>query len=209
MSSTMPDPGFGFTAEDADAVVAREERDRWDDAEVIDQALRLVADHHAETGALLGRAGAPPTPAELRRSPLGRDLRLLAGATRESAPAAVQAAAIRVLDLLLRPLAADERPVPARFWTTGLGQVVARAERAVRSPSGLLTPDEAAARLGADRATVEAWLADGALPSVPDEDGRPLVPKAAVERRRLVALELVGVLRGSGDVLLAEHPLAS
>lgn len=168
-----------------------------------------MADHHAETGALLGRAVPTPTLAELRPSPLGRDLRLLAGASRDSSSEAVHAAATRVLDVLLRPLAADDRPVPAWFWATGLGRLVARAERAAHRQGGLLATDEAADRLGTKPETVEAWLADGAIPSVRDEAGRPLVPLAAVERRRLVALDLVAARPTHGDVLLAQRPLAS
>lgn len=209
MIPTMPAPGFGFGTDDHDAGVARDRNDHWSDAELVDQALRLVADHHAETGALLGRAVARPTPGDLRRSPLGHDLRLLTEASGGTAPEAIEAAATRVLDLLLRPVAGDERPVPTQFWATGLGRLVARAARAAHGPGGLLTPDEAAAGMGADRATVEAWLADGSIPSVPDEAGRPLVPRAAIERRRLVALELADARPEAGDVLLAERPLAS
>lgn len=209
MFTTPLDAGFGSGADDA--IVAREQNDRdhRDDAAAIDQALRLVADHHAATGSLLGRTAPRPTLAELRRSPLGQDLRLLAGASKGTSSETVQAAATRVLDLLLRPLAADDRTVPAWFWATGLGRMVARAERAAHGPGGLLTLDETADRLDTKPATVEGWLADGAIRSVPDEDGRPLLPRATVERRRLVALDLAGVPSCTNDVLLAERPLAS
>lgn len=209
MTSTTPDPMTDFPGIATDQTNVRERDERWDDAAVIDQVLRLVAEHHAATSAALGRPTPAPRPAELRRSPLGRDLRLLAAADRDAAPAAVHEAATRVLDLLLRPLALDERPVPAWFWQTGIGQLVTRAERAVRAPGELLTSAQAASRLGADWATVEAWLADGLLPAVADEDGRPLVPCDVVERRRLVALELAGERSVLGDIVLAERPLAS
>jgi len=209
MTFTTPEPMADFQELATDQTSAHERVERWDDAAVIDQTLRVVAEHHAATGASLGRPIPAPTPAELRRSPLGRDLRLLAAADRDAAPAAVREAAARVLDLLLRPPALDERPVPTWFWRTGIGQVVARAERAVRAPGELLTPTEAASRLGADRETVEAWLADGLLSAVADEEGRPIVPSDVVERRRLVALELAGERSVLGDVMLAEHPLAS
>lgn len=209
MPFTTPEQTPNLSEYPPDPLSGHGREERWGDDAVIDQVLRLIADHHAATGATLGRPIPTPTPAELRAGPLGRDLLLLAAADRGAPPAAVRAASARVLDLLLRPLALDERSVPAWFWTTGVGRLVARAERAVLAPGGLLTPAEAAARLGAERATVEAWLAAGLLASVGDEDGRPLVPSAAVEGRRLVALELVHDAPTMGDVMLAERPLAS
>ena len=182
----------------------------WNVDEVLDQALRLVADYYQLLGATLGRATDPPTLAELHQSPLGRDLRLLAGADPTAAPAtAVREAAARVKELLLRPLAADEYAVPEWFWATALGRLVARAERASHGPRGLVEPAEAAARLGVAPSSVERWLAEGSLAIVPDDAGRPLVPHDAVERRRAVARELPGEASPPGDVLVAERPLAS
>ncbi len=160
----------------------------WDDQAVLDQALRLVADHHRALGAMIGRGSPAPTAEELRSSPLGRDLRLLARAARGAAAAAeTRAAVARVEETLLRPLAADDYGVPDWFRGSALGRLLARAERSALGPDGLLPPAEAAARLGVREAEVAAWLADGSLPGVWDEAGRPLVPRAAVERRRWVA----------------------
>ena len=52
----------------------------WDDDDVIDSILRLVADHHRAVGAAIGKRSFSPSLAELRQSPLGQDLRLLATA---------------------------------------------------------------------------------------------------------------------------------
>ena len=165
----------------------------WNVDEVLDQALRLVAEHHRSLGAALGRATDPPTLAELQQSPLGRDLRLLAGADPTAAPStAIREAMARVKELLLRPLAADEYAVPEWFWATALGRLVARAERASHGSGGLLEPAEAAARLGVAPSSVERWLAEGSLMTIPDDAGRPLVPHDAVERRRAVARKLAG-----------------
>jgi hypothetical protein len=183
---------------------AREPGDPHDAQTVIDQALRLVADHHRGLGAALGRSADPPSLAELRASPLGQDLRLaVAGSGRPA-----RAAADRVVDLLLRPLAADDYTVPAWFWETALGRLLARAERAGRAPDGLLSAAAAAARLGVARAVVEEWLADGGIETVLAADGRPLVPFAAVERRLVVAAEIEGGPRPPADVLLAQSPAA-
>ena len=183
--------------------------DGWDADEVIDQALRLVADHHRALGALIGRPTFSPTIAHLRQSPLGRDLRLLATAGDDASPAAVRAAAERVTEALLRPLAADDYAVPAWFWRTGLGRLLARAERAAQGPAGLLTPTQAAAQLGVDRRVVQGWIAEGTLAAVPDVNDRPLVSRQAIERRRLVALELARPDDRPADVLLGEQRLAS
>ena len=178
----------------------------WDDEAVLDQALRLVADHHRALGAMLGRPDVPVSLADLRQSPLGRDLRLLAAAGRRTAdPAAIQAAAARVADLLLRPLAADDYDVPAWFWATEVGRLLARAERVAHGPDRLLTTGEVAAGLGVTRAVVDRWLADGSLQTTPDEDGRPLVPRGEVERRRAIADELAGSGSPVEDTLLHER----
>lgn len=141
---------------------------------------------------MLGRAAPVPTLAELRRSPLGQELRLLARAGQAgqggAAAEETRAAAERVKETLLRPIAADDYAVPVWFGDTAVGRLLARAERVAFGPDGLLAPAEAAARLGVREAAVAGWLAEGTLPSVADEDGRPFVPRAAVERRRLVAL---------------------
>ncbi|MFM9106282.1 MAG: hypothetical protein ACKOWF_06245 [Chloroflexota bacterium] len=170
--------------------------------DVLDEALRLAADHHRALGQHLGRPAYSPSLAALRQSPLGRDLRLLAAAAgvapgdpasagtlpAGNAPAAdVSAAARRVRDLLLRPMAADGCEVPAWFWASDLGRVIARAERAAAGADAWLTPDAAAAALGIGEAEALEWVATGLLPWLPDEDGRPAIARAAVDRMRLLA----------------------
>jgi hypothetical protein len=185
----------------------------WDDEEVIDSVLRLVADHHRTVGAAIGRRSFSPTLAELRQSPLGQDLRFLTLAGQhDTDETQVREAASRVTDLLLRPLAADGLVIPAWFWSTAIGRIVARAARASYGPGGLIDLAEAAQRLGVSPAIVSGWIVDGAIAALPDEQGRMLVPSDAIERRRLVALALDGALatatRGE-DVLVHEERLAS
>jgi hypothetical protein len=189
----------------------RDPEDAGDDDETIDQVLRLVADHHREIGALIGRRAFSPTLAELRQSPLGRDLRLLAGASNgDASPADIAVAASRLRDVLLRPISSDDVHVPSWFWGTAIGRLTARAERNARGVSAFLSLSDAAAALDVDRATLQQWTADGALPVVPDEQGQPLVPCSAVERRRLIRLEFsVDDLARPDDVVLTERRLAS
>ncbi|MCA9879510.1 MAG: hypothetical protein KC442_17080 [Thermomicrobiales bacterium] len=186
----------------------------WDDEEVIDTVLRLVADHHRTVGAAIGRRSFSPTLAELRQSPLGQDLRFLTLASHHDADETqVREVASRVTDLLLRPLAAEGLVIPDWFWSTAIGQVVARAARASYGPGGLIDLTEAAARLGVSPAIVSGWTMDGAITALPDEQGRMLVPREAIERRRLVALALDDVKLGAPangeDVLVHEERLAS
>ncbi len=182
-----------------------ETREATDD-EALDQALELVADHYRALGALLGRAGAPPSRAQLHHSPLGRDLRLLAAARAGSPPNEILAAAARVKELMLRPLAAADVAVPAWFWATALGRLVARAERAAHGPDGLLTPATTAAHLGVPPASVDRWLADGSLPSVPGDDGQPLVPRRAIGARLAIARGPIAA-EPPVDLLVAEQSL--
>jgi hypothetical protein len=184
----------------------------WDDEDVIDSVLRLVADHHRTVGAAIGRRSFSPTLAELRQSPLGQDLRYLTLADQHSDETQVREVASRVTDLLLRPLAADGMVIPAWFWSTAIGRVVARAARASYGPGGLIDLTEAAQRLGVSPAIVSGWTVDGAIAALPDEQGRMLVPSDAIERRRLVALALDSTLATAGrgeDVLVHEERLAS
>ena len=54
------------------------------------------------------------------------------------------------------------------------------------------------------------WISDGAIITVPDEAGRLLVPRDAIEQRRIVARDLSGWQIESGeDVLVREQRLAS
>ena len=184
----------------------------WDDEDVIDSVLRLVADHHRTVGAAIGRRSFSPTLAELRQSPLGQDLRFLTLAGQHDDETQVREVASRVTDLLLRPLAAEGMVIPAWFWSTAIGQLVARAARASYGPGGLIDLTEAAQRLGVSPAIVSGWTADGAITALPDEQGRLLVPSDAIERRRLVALALDSTLTAAGrgeDVLVHEERLAS
>jgi hypothetical protein len=183
----------------------------WDDEDVIDSVLRLVADHHRTVGAAIGRRSFSPTLAELRQSPLGQDLRFLTLAGQHDDETQVREVASRVTDLLLRPLAAEGMVIPAWFWSTAIGRIVARAARASYGPGGLIDLTEAAQRLGVSPAIVSGWTADGAITALPDEQGRLMVPSDAIERRRLVALALDSTLAaGRGeDVLVHEERLAS
>lgn len=184
----------------------------WNDDDVIDSVLRLVADHHRTVGAAIGRRSFSPTLAELRQSPLGQDLRFLTLAGQHDDETQVREVASRVTDLLLRPLAAEGMVIPAWFWSTAIGRIVARAARASYGPGGLIDLTEAAQRLGVSPAIVTGWTTDGAITALPDEQGRMLVPSDAIERRRLVALALDSTLTAAGrgeDVLVHEERLAS
>jgi hypothetical protein len=183
----------------------------WDDDFVIDTVLRLVSDHHRAVGAAIGRRSFSPTLAELRQSPLGLDLRLLAVAGYGDVnQVQIRETAARVTDLLLRPLAAEGMVVPAWFWSTAIGRIVARAARASYGEDGLMTITEAADWLGIAPALVAGWAADGAITAFPDENGRLLVPREAIALRGLVARELTGLpIDGGEDVLVREQRLAS
>lgn len=202
-------PPIDIAVDEAPAV--RGDDHAWDDEEVIDTVLRLVADHHRAVGAAIGKRSFSPSLAELRQSPLGQDLRLLAVAgygdvSRDQ----VRETAARVSDLLLRPLAAEQMVIPRWFWFTAIGRIVARAARAAYGDDGLISVDEAADRLGIAPELVLGWAEDGAIASIPDEAGRPFVPRDAIERRRLVARELAGLRGHSGeDVLVREERMAS
>jgi hypothetical protein len=149
----------------------------------------------------------------LRQSPLGQDLRFLTLAGQhDTDETQVREVASRVTDLLLRPLAAEGMVIPAWFWSTAIGRIVARAARASYGPGGLIDLTEAAQRLGISPAIVSGWTVDGAISALPDEQGRMLVPSDAIERRRLVALALDSTLATAGrgeDVLVHEERLAS
>jgi hypothetical protein len=183
----------------------------WEDDEVIDTILRLVSDHHRALGAAIGRRSFSPTLAELRQSPLGQDLRLLATADLgDINQVNIRETASRVTDLLLRPLAAEGMTIPAWFWTTAIGRMVARATRASYADEELMPVSDAADRLGVPPALITAWTVDGSIAMVPDDAGRPLVPRSAIEKRRHIARELIGLeFDGGEDVLLREQRIAS
>jgi hypothetical protein len=183
----------------------------WDDDEVIDTVLRLVADHHRQVGAAIGRRSFSPTLAELRQSPLGQDLRLLAVAGQgDIGQVQVRETASRVTDLLLRPLAAEGMVIPTWFWSTAIGRLVARAARVSYGPDGLMSVSDAADRLGVAPALIVGWTVDGAIAAIPDENGRLMVPREAIEKRRQIASELAGLPIDEGeDVLVREQRLAS
>ena len=194
-----------------EAPVVRGSDGPWDDDDVIDTVLRLVADHHRAVGAAIGKRSFSPSLAELRQSPLGQDLRLLAAAgygdvSRDH----VRETAGRVTDLLLRPLAAEGMVIPAWFWATAIGRIVARAARVTYGDDGLMSIEDAADRLGIGPEFIAAWTRDGAIASIPDEAGRPMVPRDAIEKRRMIARELAGLqINGGEDVLVREQRLAS
>lgn len=196
-----------------EAPVVRGPEGPWDDDFVIDTVLRLVADHHRAVGAAIGRRSFSPTLAELRQSPLGQDLRLLTVAGYgDVSQVQVRETASRVTDLLLRPLAAEGMVVPAWFWSTAIGRIVARAARASYGDDGLMSITEAADQLGIAPALIIGWTVDGAITAFPDENGRLLVPREAIEKRRLIGRELAGLqigIDGGEDVLVREQRLAS
>src|SRR5918993_6069014 len=97
-------PAQVITVDEAPGVRGTDES--WDDDDVIDSVLRLVADHHRAVGAAIGKRSFSPSLAELRQSPLGQDLRLLAMAgygdvSRDQ----VQGTVGRVTDFPLPPVA--------------------------------------------------------------------------------------------------------
>ncbi len=203
-----------FSTEDIavdEAPVVRGVDGPWDDDEVIDTVLRLVADHHRAVGAAIGKRSFSPSLAELRQSPLGQDLRLLTvAAYGDVSRDHVRETAGRVTDLLLRPLAAEGLVIPAWFWSTAIGRIVARAARVTYGNDALMSIDDAADRLGIAPELVVAWTENGSITAIPDETGRPLVPRDAIERRRTIARELAGLrIDGGEDVLVREQRLAS
>jgi hypothetical protein len=186
-----------ITVDEAPGVRGTDES--WDDEDVIDSVLRLVADHHRAVGAAIGKRSFSPSLAELRQSPLGQDLRL-------------QETVGRVTDLLLRPLAAEGMIIPAWFWRSAIGKMVARAARVTYGDDGLMSIADAADRLEIAPAIVAGWTTDGAIATIPDEGGRLLVPRDAIEKRRAVARELADLemeLEIGEDVLVREQRLAS
>jgi hypothetical protein len=185
----------------------------WDDDDVIDGVLRLVADYHRELGAAIGRRSFSPSQAELRQSPLGLDLRVLAmaGAV-DLGQELVRESAARVTDVLLRPLAAEALVVPAWFWTSAIGRLVARAARGTYAAGELIPVHEAAAHLDVDAEEIFGWIADGGIVTIPDEAGRPLVPRETIEHRRQIARELDAwrLEEHTGeDIVVGEARLAS
>jgi hypothetical protein len=168
--------------------VAEPVADSWPDEEIVDQVLRLVANQHQTMGAAIGRRAFSPTIAELRQTPLGYDLRLLASAAHSDVSAdAIHSAATRVKDLMLRPLAADVYETPAWFWESGLGQMLARAERVAYGRGGLLSVTQAARLLSVAPGKIEEWVESGLLPAMPDAKGRPQISRELIEHRREVA----------------------
>ena len=210
----MPEFATILRAEDIavdEAPVVRGSDGPWDDDEVIDTVLRLVADHHRAVGAAIGKRSFSPTLAELRQSPLGQDLRLLVAASYgDVSRDHVRETAGRVTDLLLRPLAAEGMVIPAWFWDSAIGRIIGRAARATYGDDGLMSVAAAADLLGIAPELVTGWMADGAITTVPDAAGRPLVPRDAIERRRLIARDLAGFEADNReDVLVSEERLAS
>jgi hypothetical protein len=200
-------PAQVITVDEAPGVRGTDES--WDDDDVIDSILRLVADHHRALGAAIGKRSFSPTLAELRQSPLGQDLRLLAVAgSGDVSRDHLRETAGRVTDLLLRPLAAEGMVIPAWFWGSAIGKIVARAARVTYGDDGLMSITDAADRLGVAPAIVAGWTTDGAITTIPDERGRPLVPRDAIEKRRAVARELASLkleIEAGEDVLVREQ----
>lgn len=161
----------------------------FDEDETLDQVLRLVANHHGSLGVAIGRRAFSPSIAELRQSPLGRDLKTLTRAVAcKTRPEDVVAAAERVRDVLLRPIASAGAAVPEWFWNTALGQIMARAERIALEPDGVLTVNQAATVLDAEPRQIETWIASGLLASLPGERDGVVIPREEVERMHSIAL---------------------
>jgi hypothetical protein len=102
--------------------------------------------------------------------------------------------------------------IPAWFWGSAIGKIVARAARVTYGDDGLMSVSDAADRLGVAPATVTGWTTDGAIAMIPDEAGRPLVPRDAIEKRRVVGRELAGLeieIETGEDVLVREQRIAS
>jgi hypothetical protein len=161
----------------------------------IDQALQLVYTENRRLAGLLGLGLAlTPSLTELRASPLGVDLRRLAeyglGATDE-APEDVLTAFESTLQVLFWSTAATDYEVPAPFWRTLLGRLLARAKRRALAAEGLVGIAAAARMLGVNEATVERWIEERLLESAPPvTGGRTLVGRRSVERLLAVAAEL-------------------
>jgi hypothetical protein len=165
------------------------------DQAAIDQALRLIAEYHLRLGIELGRTTTSPSLSVLRRSPLGRKLRGLtavAQGTDDAAAATIRRDADEVVALLLRPLASADFHVPAWFWQTALGRLIAGAVYRTYRADDLFCPSSAAERLNLDRQTIDRWLDDGTLDSVRDETGARFIPVQTIERLRDVARILEG-----------------
>ena len=154
------------------------------DDEVIDQVLRLVADQHRALGALIGRPGYSPSIAELRSSRLGRELRALAQGQLQQEE--ITSLITEVRDVLLRPAASEATAVPTWFWRTGLGRMLAAAEREALGHRDLLTLPEASIALHTAEADLRRLMASGVVAWLPDEAGEPLVTRSTIDRLRSV-----------------------
>ena len=181
----------------------------WSVEAIVDQALTVAADHFVDLAGILDADAERPSLDRLRRSPLGRDLLLLATAACEQRPASrrtVQTAIHRVQKTLLRSAASDDDAVvPAWFHETALGHLLRRAEWRAFDSDDLLRFESAADRLDLDRATARRWVDHGRLPAVWNDAGDPLVPRAAVDRRLEVARELAP----EADRILDQRPSRS
>lgn len=161
----------------------------------IDQALQLVYAENRRLSGLLGLVPAiTPCLADLLRSPLGIDLQRLAdyglGRTNEH-PDDVLAAVESTLQVLFWPTAASDYTIPGPFWRTILGRMLARAKQRALSADGFIGIAATARLLGVDHATVERWIDDRLLESVPSASGRQtLIGRRSVERLLAVAAEV-------------------
>jgi hypothetical protein len=166
----------------------------------IDQALQLVYAENRRLSGLLGLvATVTPSLVDLRQSPLGVDLQRLAGyglGTTDEQPEDVLTAIESTLQVLFWPTAATDYTVPATFWRTIIGRMLARAKRRALAAEGLIGVAAAACLLGVDGATIERWAADRLLDSVPTAaGGRTLIGRRSVERLLTVADEFTASSR--------------
>lgn len=176
------------------------------DLEAIDDVLRLVATYHASLGAELGDHTTTRSLIAMRQAPLGRKLQRLAAAARDrydGDTVALRTEAYDVISLLLQSLAVSDHDVPAWFWQTAIGQILAAAIYRTYSADQLLCLASAAERLDTDQESVEALLAKGTITAVRDETGKPFIPVAQIERLRTVARAFDGTAGPPVDALVA------
>jgi hypothetical protein len=126
--------------------------------------------------------GRPMLPGELAQGPLGQGLAAIAAAAEgEDVDHAVLAETIqRVLETLFVPLYGDVAAIPAGFYATPLGEMIAAAQARLYTAGDVMTAAAAARRLGMSRSNVTRLMNTGRLPYI-RQDGirRPL--RAGVE----------------------------